>query len=148
MKKTTTSVTVIILCIFLCVGCAIKPKQQSETRKMKQNKYFEITPNNISPYAERDRMEVKPPKDVVKVDMIVKNKSNTERGIGSLEFKAFDAEGKELSHYGYADSIGDVVGIGDTLEGSVFWVAKKTNIAKIKYIDPDTQEEIIWNIKK
>ncbi|RWS38323.1 DUF4352 domain-containing protein [Bacillus mycoides] len=146
MKLYVASMIAIILGIMFLVGCTTKKSPSPEIGKMKQNKHFEITLNQIKPYTPRDRMEKKPPKDVVQVDIMAKNKTNVEHGIGSLEFKAFDIEGKELSHYGYADNMGDIVGIGDTLKGSIFFVAKEANIATIEYVDPDNQERVTWRI--
>lgn len=142
MKKIYTLLLIVSLSIL--IGCS--NRTETEIGKTKNTGGFEIIIKQMYDYKERDRIERKPPKNVVKVDIVVTNKSNIESGIGSLDFKAFDKRGKEISHYGYADSIGEVLQIGETLTGSIYIVAKKQDISTIKYIEPTTKKETTWRI--
>lgn len=146
-KKRNSFLILSALLLTVLAGCMANQEEQTDDMgKTKKNNGFSITITEKERYKDRDPIEKDPPKDVVKLKMEIKNESNGERGIGSLDFKAFDKKGEEIPHYGYADNFGDVVGIGKTLHGSVYFVAKEKGIAKIQYTDPDTAKTTTWNL--
>lgn len=135
---------ILITSLSILIGCS--NRMDTEIGKSKNTGGFEIEIKQLYDYKERDRIEKKPPKNVVKVDIVITNKNNIESGIGSLDFKAFDKKGKELSHYGYAPSIGDVLQMGETLTGSIYIVGKKQDINTLKYVEPVAKKETTWQI--
>lgn len=135
----------------------VKDKQPKKEQQVEQNKSelditksindIKITPTKISNYKKREPVERKPPKHVTSVDITVKNISSVEKGIGSLDFIAYDKKGKKINHYGYADSLGDVVGINKTYKGKLYYVVSKEELKKIEFIDPSTEKKVTWSFK-
>ncbi|MFF2875915.1 DUF4352 domain-containing protein [Gottfriedia sp. NPDC057991] len=117
-------------------------------KNLKKINGLEITLDEIKEYKKRENIEVDPPDKVYQVQVNVKNNSSNERGVGSLDFKAVDKKGKEMIRYGYADSIGEVIGIGKSIHGNIYFVGKIEDISYIEFKDPNTSKLNKWKIKE
>ena len=51
-----------------------------------------------------------------------------------------------MIRYGYADSIREVIGIGKSIKGNIYFVGKIGDISYIEFKDPDTSKLIKWKI--
>lgn len=136
---------VFFMSIFLLIGCLGISKNKNDL-KIKENNDFEISIGQLETYGKRDSIEKDPPKHVFKVKVQITNNAGSERGIGSLDFKAFDQNGKEIPHYGYGDNFGEVVGISKTVKGTMFFSGNINSLDRIEYTNPDTKKTTNWKL--
>lgn len=135
----------LLLLMFALIGC-----KNSETNSFefesKSNNLISIQPIEIEAYTERDPMEINPPKNVSRVKIKIKNLTDYDIGVGSLDFKGLNEEGNEVDLYGYADNLGTILDKNSEIIGYLYYIEKVDGIKYLEYTSTELKETITWRL--
>lgn len=110
-------------------------KNQFKIKKLSKirTKNFKLKFRSISAHIERDLNEVKPPENVTKVEVVIKNLSEHSLSLSYLDFFVLNHSDEKLKFYPYADGIGVVLSKGESCTGAFYFVGEIDDFKNIEY---------------